>query len=107
MEPGHVHDAEHHGLAGRLRLLGEGLVAQIEGVDERQRGDAGLEPVDLLAQRDHAGIGLGDAAASSAASSASSSRMRPRCGAPSAVRRAMAPLSERTTSMLLGAPSVV
>jgi hypothetical protein len=101
---GHVHDAEHHGLAGGLRLLGEGLIAQIEGVDERQRGDARLEPVDLLAQRDDAGS-VSKHAGARAAPISSPVRGCARDGAPSAVRRAMAPLSERTTSMLLGAPT--
>jgi hypothetical protein len=57
----HIHDADHHGLAGWLWQLGEGLIAQVEGVDERQRGDARLQPIDLLAQGHHAGIGLGNA----------------------------------------------
>ena len=47
---GDIHDADHHRLAGGLGLAFEALVAQIEGVDERQGAHSGLEPVDLLAQ---------------------------------------------------------
>lgn len=47
----HVHQAEHHGLARRLRLLDAIHVAQIERIDERNPPDAPFQMVDLGFER--------------------------------------------------------
>ena len=47
---GHVQQAEHDGLRGRLRQTDAVVVAQVEGIDKRHRIHAGTQLRNLAAQ---------------------------------------------------------